>query len=464
MRRTNRRTRRKIFAPVVPLGIGMALVLTACGSTATPSSAARKTQPSNRSTSANSTTTTTIAPVSINHGNVAATMWDGITGGNEASFVSWLKTNPSPLKLTADELPWSVIYSKLPTAFTGGQPPNLLMLHPYDLLTYAEHGALVPLNKMVNSIEPGSVLNSSAWKANSYHGTQFAAPVGMWDQLWYYNKKMWAKIGYPQGPPTNNPTALLAALKKLTVVRNGKTVQWGFATSDTNLHRFYATLMLQMGAHFITPTSVDFTSSASKKVVAYMKNLVQTAKVEPSPAGLQPDVLFEENKVGLYLDGEWHIPEFEAYNKSASSGHRLSWGITTSPVVMVPGGKPVTLEGGPALAIAKATGDKSKGELKAEEAFISWAVKDEGTWCANGGLLPDNPSSTALATLKSANASQYDATVFLQYGHALPTNPHWDNLNSEVWTPMLEKAMETSARVSSVVSAAQSQLTGIGVS
>lgn len=402
-----------------------------------------------------SVTTTTVGSYSLGHGKTTVSLWDGITGPNEPSFLTWLKSTTAPVTLQAQELPWSVIYEKLPAAMASGQPPDLLMLHPYDMLAYAQHGDLIPLTSFAKSFVPKGVLNSSVWKANTYKGMQYAIPIGTWDELFYYNKTLWAKAGFPQGPPLDNPTLLLKALKKLTVSRGGKVDQWGLGVSDGNIHRFYELLMMQIGAPLFTGNGIDLTSPASLRVLKYMRSLVETMHVEANPAGLVPDALLEQGKLALYVTGQWHNEEFTTYT---AQGGKLKWAITSKPVVMIPGGKQVTLAGGPAFAITKAAGGSSSRLVKAEEAFIKWAVSTEARWVKGGGLLPTYPTPSSLALLRNQSPVNYlSYEELLKYGHAEPTIATFDQVMSQAVTPMLEKVVTSGGNVANLARAAQGQ-------
>lgn len=402
-------------------------------------------------------TTATGGSEQAGHGKTAVTLWDGITGSNEPSFLSWLKSTPAPVTLNAQELPWSTIYQKLPTAMASGQPPQLMMLHPYDLEPYAQHGDLVSLNSFVNSLVPASVRDSAIWKANSLNGQQFAVPIGQWNVVWFYNKTLWAKAGYPSGPPLDDPTALLAALRKLTV-GSGSSKQWGFSQDASDLSYLFQTLMLQEGQPVYTTNAVHLDTPASVKVLDYMRSLVDTYQVEPNPAGANSAALFEQGKLALYAAGQWDI---EGFNQYTASGGKLNWGITSAPVVMMPGGKQVSLSGGPAFAISKATGDSSPAQLANEESFIKWAVQTEATWVKGGGLLPTVTSASSASLLKSGSPVNYVAYEQLGYDQAQQTNPGFDTIDGQVTGPFLEKVDTPGSSVASLASAAQSQANGL---
>lgn len=404
-------------------------------------------------------TTTTIGNISAGHGQ-SVTLWDGITGSNEPSFLSWLRSTTAPVKLQAEELPWSVIYEKLPSAMASGQPPQMMMLHPYDLVPYQQHKDLVPLNSFVASFEPKSVLDSTVWKANSLDGTQYAAPVGVWDGLFFYNKTLWDKAGYPQGPPLDNPAKLMAALKELTVRHGSRTVQWGFGTDDDadDIGYLYEMLMMQAGEAPFTSSSVRFDSPQSLKVLNFMQGLVNTEHIEAPLSGLNSEALFEQGKLALWFSGQWQIEGLQQYT---ASGGKLKWGVTSKPVVMMSGGKQITLEGGPSLAISKATGESSKGLLSAEEKFLKWAVTTEAHWVSGGGLLPVSASTSEQELIRKSSAANYTAYQQLKLGEAEPTNPNYDSIDGQVLLPMLEKLDEGGSSAKNLASSAQSQAASV---
>lgn len=405
------------------------------------SKSTNKSQSATKSTSSNSKTT--ITKTTIGGGQTKINFWNGITGGNEPGFLKWLSEYKNPdITIQAQNIPWAMIYQKLPSAFNGGDPPQLFMLHNTDLNKYAKEGLLEPLDDVGQALVTKQTLQTnSVWKSNAFYGHQYAIPVGLWDEDWYYNKDMWKKIGYPSGPPLNNPTKLIAALQKLTVTKNGKTVQWGLGL-DT-LDDAYETLVLQAGGQAVGTSNTSYDSTASKKALQYLHDLVYKYKVTPNPSGEDDNALFEQGKLALTFQGEWNIPAYESYKKS---GGKLNWGVTSAPVVMIPGGQPKTLVGGPSFAIAKSS-DNTSAMVKQEKSFIKWAIPTETKWAVNGGLLPVTTSPKIKSALKK-DPKLYNAyTTLLAGGVARQVNPSWATLDNKVEIPMVQKVMETGSNV-----------------
>lgn len=445
---------------IVRAAVGLAMVAALGGGTMTVAGASvngagRVVPHSGSGNGSTSVTTTTLGNVSVGHGNTSVLLWDGISGSNEPSFLSWLKSTSAPIKLDAQELPWPVVYEKLPAAMASGQPPQLLMLHPYDLEPYAEHGDLLTLNSFVDSFVPQTTRDDTVWKANAVDGKQFAVPVGVWDLVFIYNETLWKKAGYPSGPPLDNPSELMAALKKLTIGSGSSVSQWGLGVQDdtNDLGNMYEMLMMQEGLPLFGKSSVHITSAKSLKVLQYMSNLVNTEHVEAPPSGLNPQALFEQGKLALWLTGQWNLEGLEAFT---AGGGKVKWSIASKPVLMMPGGKEVGLQGGPALAITKATGDSSSTQLRAEEAFIKWAYETEAHWVKGGGLLPVALSSSEVQLLKHGSAVNYSAYQQLADSLAETTNPDYDAIDSTVLLPMLEKVDTAGSNVKALAAAAQS--------
>lgn len=458
--------RAKRINSIVATSAICAVFLAGCGSQNANSSnsgsnaskATNKSQSGSKSKSSNSKSKK-ITKTVIGSGKTKINFWNGITGGNEPGFIKWLSSYKNPnVTIKAQEIPWTMIYQKLPSAFHGGDPPPLFMLHNTDLNKYAKDGLLEPLGDVAQSLVSKQTLQTnSVWKSNAFYGHQYAIPVGLWDYCWYYNKDLWKKIGYPSGPPLNDPKKLMQALKKLTVTKGGKTTQWGLATGD--LVNVYETLVLQAGGRAVGISKTSFDSTASKKTLQYLHDLVYKYKVTPNPSGEDANALFEQGKAALVVEGEWDIPAYESYNKS---GGKLNWGVTSGPVVMIPGGQPKSLVGGPSFAIAKSSSNTS-AMIKQEKNFIKWAIPTETKWALNGGLLPVTTSPKIKSALKK-DANLYNAYTTLQAGgSARYVNPQWATLLNKVMTPMVQKVTETGSKsnVSQVAKNAQQQANSV---
>jgi multiple sugar transport system substrate-binding protein len=147
----------------------------------------------------------------------------------------------------------------------------------------------------------------------------------------YYNKKMFqaAHLAYPS--PNWNWNQFLTDARKLTINKDGRTVQWGLSIDQW--WPKYGSFVHEAGGHILNANETQslLNTGPVRKALIFYKQWMYKYDVTPTPndwanlgAGITADALFGEGKAALMPTRFWDIATF---NKD-----HLDYGITTMPM------------------------------------------------------------------------------------------------------------------------------------
>lgn len=255
----------------------------------------------------------TVAQASATPINMTWTVW-GSTGDQstyQARANLYTKSHPN---VHIKVILLSNYDQQVETMIAAGKAPDL-MNAAQDAAGLGINGALMNLGPLIqqshfnlNRFEPGYI------GEYQYRGQTYALPDRGGYIMMYYNKTMFKKAGI--APPTKNWTwtDFLNASKKLTVKKNGKVVQWGFAGSDW--WPVYGSFVHQAGGHFLN--SNESTSVAASAQITKAMSFVQALeyKYDVTPTAVEwanmgkgegGDAAFGQGKVAMLFTGFWDI-------------------------------------------------------------------------------------------------------------------------------------------------------------
>lgn len=269
---------------------------------------------------------------------------DGPDLNTMQALVEVFNQQQTKIHVVFTSLQWTPLFTKFLTEMKGGNPPEVLVMHPFELGQFVEMGVLD--SKPVASVGMDEANYSGfAWGGTKYKGEQYAVPLDVHMHGLYYNKELLEKAGISEAPKTGEE--LIAAAQKLTVDNNGKhagedgfdennVVQYGLGFS-MNHHVFYQiyALLNQQGNNPFTEdmASVDLDEEKTAKAIAFLQDLVFKYKVVPKGEKSPVDD-FMGGKVAMFIDGPWQMPKLESSN--------IQWASAPYPQVFdrpPPGGR-----------------------------------------------------------------------------------------------------------------------------
>ena len=223
---------------------------------------------------------------------------------------------------------------------------------------------------------------------------------------------------------TSNPTKLIAAAKKMTVLSNGKPTRIGFDPVATG--QPYLWLLGQGGSIVDSSGKPDLVSSANETALSFLKSIYDAeggyAKVKSFSDAF--DTFGDKNQyvtdqVGAQVNAQWYVNVLTPYVKKVDIG---------AVAFKTPSGQPYTTSGGTAFVIP--TGAKNKdaacswmldltsqqGWLAAGAARATTLAKTPGA--INTGLFTGSPAADQAIRskyVKSSGNSGFDQTISTYY-------------------------------------------------
>lgn len=365
--------------------------------------------------------------------------WGGWTGPDldtMKGLVDQFNSEQKNIQVTFTSLQWTPLFAKFLTEMKGGNPPDILVMHPFELGQFVEMGVLDA--EMIKQAKLNKAdYSDMAWGGTFYKKVQYGVPLDVHMHGLYYNRDLFAKAGLTAAPKTG--AELIAMAQKLTVDQNGKhpneagfdennIVQYGLGMA-MNHHIFYQFfgLLNQQGVNPFTEDMAKLTLDEAKAVKAlqFLQDLVFEFKVTPKGEKSPVDD-FTSGKVAMFIDGPWQMPKLE---KST-----IKWASTPYPQVFE---KPAAWGAAEVLTfpIKKAAAAQKQAALD----FVEWLDQNSGGW-AKSGQLPSSKAGMDVAK------GLYGREAFIQsLGAAvlLPSHPKSTQLFSSLApSPILTAAQD----------------------
>jgi multiple sugar transport system substrate-binding protein len=378
---------------------------------------------------------------------VTLTMWSGLTGGDHATYVALINqfnaTHPD-IKVNVTYEPWDSIAQKLPTAMASGSGPDIATpdYNAGTVREYIKNGLLVPINGLLgtgpNQV-PASAIAPAILSAFTVNGNLYAAPANWSTLQLYWNKTLFAKAGI--GGPPKTMTQLLADAQKLS--GNG---QYGISLADNNTAPMWPILIWAGGGDIVNAQGCSALDSAATvhAVSAFATAIHQKGITEIGLTGQAADNLFSAQKAAMELNGPWAAGEY--------TPAKVNYGIAPVPVGST--GKPATA----ALTVPIVVNAKSPHLAQALTFFAWFLGKPQQVYLAEHANYP--PSRTDMSTTPGiaknplvpvfASGTPY-ARLFL------PNIANFNQVNTNIFTPAIQK-IERGANVASTMASASQQL------
>lgn len=288
---------------------------------------------------------------SSDNANLIMTIWgsDNDTKTYQQRADAYTKAHPG-VKVTVKNIPVDNYDQQVDTMISGGSSPDIIEVNGTDGPALASHNVLLDLGPKLqsDSLKPEDTVDAARVKGYSLKGKQFALPDRGGNLVFYYNKTMFDKAGVQVPKAGWTWDEFTAAAQKLTIVQDGKTVQYGVAIDDwpnavESVVRSFGGTLLNDG---LSAPAID--SSAYKTGLQSYYDLIGKLKVSPSlkdyadfGKDVNRDALFAQGKTAMIWAGLWDIPDFVKAN--------LSFGIVPPP--SGDGTSPTMLAFGTGLAV-----------------------------------------------------------------------------------------------------------------
>jgi multiple sugar transport system substrate-binding protein len=267
------------------------------------------------------------APAANLSGTIRVGSWDNadaLEPFNQA-IKSFEETYPG-VKVQLEDVPQGY-GDKLLAQFASGTAPDVFQVGDGDVANFASKGVFEPLDPYISGEKGGNPLDTSVFyesiaNIGKVNDTTYLLTKDYSPLVLYYNKDLFDKAGvaYPTKDWTWND--FLTAAQKLTVVENGKPVQWGVQLpdgwGDAYWTRGILPVIYQNGGDIISPdgkkVSGYLDSDATIEALQWYSDLFLKHKVAPTKAdvdALSGQDLFRIQKVAMLWTGVWPMSDYK---------------------------------------------------------------------------------------------------------------------------------------------------------
>lgn len=235
-------------------------------------------------------------------------VWDVNQVPAMKKIISAFEAKNPDIEVTVQLTPYANYFTKLQTAASGGQAPDVFWMNGPNFQLYASNGVIEPLT----SLKPDtSVYPKSLVDLYSYKGVQYGLPkdfdtVGLW-----YNKKLFKAAGVDYPTSSWTWSDFQQAAKKLTDTSKGV---YGVGATLTGQEAFYDTIF-QAGGSVISADGKKsgYGDANTIKGLKFWTDLVKDG-YSPSLKQMTDTAtinMFESGKIAMYWGGSWDAVAFD---------------------------------------------------------------------------------------------------------------------------------------------------------
>jgi len=383
---------------LVPVGLVAALALAACSTTGSTSPAATGSAPGASGAAA--------APTG------PLTVW--VMGDTTAHFDALVKpfTQQTGIQVKTVAIPWDSVDQKFTTAVASGDGPDVLQVGLSKLRTYADTGALLPLDDATlapySHLASANFLDGVAGKATAVGGKVVSVPWISDTRVLFYRSDILSAAGISSPPATWDE--LRTDAKKLAARGPG---QYGYY-----IPQWDSPLPVEMtwdfGGDIVGPDgAVNFDTPAFRKAVDLYTGLYADKSV-PTNSDFDQTQGFVSGVAPMLVSG----PYLAAAIKDAAPDLAGKWSVAQLPK----GTTNTSLLAGSNMAVWAKTAHKAAALTLLD--FLSQPAT-QVTWFGLNGDLPTVKAALADPTLTSDPlVSVYAAQ--LANAKIVPLVPNWD--------------------------------------
>ena len=331
---------------------------------------------------------------------VKLTFWAGLTGDDQQAMADMVKQfNSEQDKIEVDfySVTWGEIFTKLSAASNTESGPDVMLMHPTDLSTYAGKDMIVPLDDLIKTMDVNQEDYSDViWKGNQVDGQQYGIPLDFHCMSMFINLDSFEAAGLTAEDATVTSVDEFNALCEKLKTDDQYAV--GLGSNYAHTYRYWYGLLGQAGGSFLDEdmTKAEFNSEAGAKALDFLADWVAKGYAPEAEADIDADWL--GGTTAMVIEGPWFTPSAMASDLN----------FTTVPFPQVLGENSVW---GSSHTITVPKYDKrSDEETEATQEFIGWVVENSFNWAAQSGQIPANQ--------KVRDSEEYKALEMYQYAQA----------------------------------------------
>lgn len=379
------------------------------------------------------------------------TYWNGFTGTDgevmQKIIDDYNASNTLNVEVQMDRVSWDTLYQQLATALPVGEGPDITAFATERIGSYAESGAIVPIDDIYESGQVEAANIPEVFNENlQYGGSYYGVPVNIASLVLYYNKDIFDEAGVEY--PSNDWTwdDLEEAALALTKDVDGEH-QYGFGMATNNTIQMWPIMLWAGGGDFIEDGKSVFNSAENVETITRWADLIRNEKIGPETCtGTDIDTLFSSGKLGMYFCGPWAAGSFDAAG--------VNYGMAGVPEG--PGGK-ATLAQGVAMYMTSSAAEEKKEAIY--DFFAYWqSVDAQVEWSGSVGYPLANTAAADDERLADNEAVKLFSDQ-VEYAHFyLQQLTNFNEIDVDVITPAIEKILLEGADVQETLDEASAQI------
>jgi multiple sugar transport system substrate-binding protein len=325
------------------------------------------------------------------------TLFSGGDGATMKQMVSEVNSN-TDLDINRQRVPFGEYYNRLYTSLTGGEAPDIAVVHADRLVAYED--LVVPLTDYIDTSKYVDSIVSRVEVDGELLGAPLDShPYGLW-----YNKDLFEEAGLDPSKPPNSPQRF----KECCTAIQENTDAW-----PGQIHAGGLSLIVfhmwnrSRGNHLLTENNMPgFNNEDGVAVADWYDSLVNEKKWVPQSSDKGWNA-WNAGRAGFLFDGTWHL--------SVVRKNGFDFGLA-KPFTM-PGSKsPVTSGNSHTLVIPRNPNRSEERTKKAAEAIRQLTQNYNVLWGKNAGHLP--AYEQALNSEKLRNSKTWDQSLSTFYSMA----------------------------------------------
>lgn len=327
------------------------------------------------------------------------TIWELFGGGDGEAFEQILddfnEQHPD-VEANIQSTEWDNYYGKLFTSMTGGNPPDLAIVHATQLIKFAP--ALTDLSEYISS-ETKNAYIDSLWSKTEIDGKRASLPMDSVATALYYNKDLFEEAGLdPESPPEN-----WEEFKHAADAISSETDAAGFIPqpyAGASMLRSWFSWIRQKGGKLLNDdrSAAAFNTEAGLETMRTWDNMTdEWGWDKPDASGDRGTQLFRNGEAGMIWNGTWYV--------NAIKDGDYDWGMT-KPFVADDLQNEVSFTDTHTLGVPKDIDEEKK---QAAVTAAKWITQNSTEWGKTAGHLPASKKVVEGDALQ--NSQWWDVTL-----------------------------------------------------
>lgn len=333
-------------------------------------------------------------------GTQTVNYWTLFSGGDGAAMkniVSNFNNSNQNIKINRQRYPSDQYYEKLYTAMTGGNAPDLAVIHSSRLQRYQD--LLTPLGDYIKE-ETRNAYIEDTWEKTKIGGKRCSLPSNVLSFGLYYNKDIFEEAGLdPESPPESFNDLKKAAN---SVVENTDKNAFSPAVYNTDFYRPFFMFLRQRGKNLLSKDNSEaaFNNKDGYAIAETMAKMSgEWGWDEANVADDRPTKAFRAGDLAMVPNGTWYYGVVKEQD--------FNWGMS-KPFIGPGASEEATFANSHTIAVPL-NPDRSEEKTAAAVEAAEWITQNSLPWGAEAGHLP--ASKSVLESSELQNSPVWNKTL-----------------------------------------------------